>query len=195
MLNKKQQTIKKKGEKGFTMIEMVIAILILTIALMATAASITFALEFGSISKNISNAKLVIVSSIEEVESLRNSHRLDFKQIENFGNVDNTNSPNPFNGFSTGFQPVSLSPGEDGVNGTADDLIDPGMDGIFGTGDDFTNPALERKGFSRQITITPLTGSNTIKKVEIRVRYLAASGKFGEIAGVAYLNNESRLTR
>ena len=134
-----------------------------------------------------------MVSSIEEIESLRNSRRLDFPQIENAGSVDNTNAPNPFTGFTTGFQQVSLTPGPDGVAGTADDLIDPGPDGNFGTGDDFTNPALARSGYSRQITISDV--SPTIKRIDVRIRYLAAGGKIGEIGGVAYLNDESRLTR
>lgn len=199
MWNKKQKMPKKrlsnKGEDGFSMLEVIVAILILTIGLLSTAAAITFALEFGAISKNVSNGKLVIVSSIEEIESLRNSRRLDFKQIENVGNVDNTNMVNTFGGFSTGFQPVSLSPGPDGVNGTADDLIDPGPDGNFGTADDFSNQALIRSGYTREIIITNLTGSTTIKKIEVKVRYFGAAGKVGEISGVAYLNNEARLTR
>lgn len=197
MLNK-QKVAKndspKKGEEGFSMIEVVIAILILTIGLIGTAAALTFALEFGAISKNVSNGKLVIISSIEEIDSLRNAHRLEFKQIENVGNVDNTNVVNTFSGFTTGFQPVSLSPGPDGVNGTADDLIDPGPDGTFGTGDDFSNNSLIRTGYSRQIEITNLPGSETIKKIKVTVRYFGAAGKVGEISGVAYLNNESRLT-
>ena len=175
------------------MIEAVVAIFVLTIGLIGTAAALTFALEFGAISKNVTQAKTVIISTIEEVESLRNSRRLDFKQIANVGGVDNTDSPNPFTGFTTGFQPVSLSPGPDGVNGTADDLTDPGPDGNFGTGDDFINPGLRRSGYTRQITITSL--SPTIKKVDIRIRYVAAGGKLGEIGSVAYLNDEARLTR
>lgn len=198
MLNRDQKKAKnkspKKSEEGLSMIEVVVAILILTIGLIGTAAALTFALEFGAISKNVSNGKLVIVSSIEEIESLRNARRLEFKQIENVGSVDNTNVTNTFAGFSTGFQPVSLSPGPDGVNGTDDDLMDPGPDGSFGTGDDFSNPSLERTGYSRQIEITNLPGSDTIKKVEVKVRYFGAAGKVGEISGVAYLNDESRLT-
>lgn len=200
MSNKKQkkmmdQKLNKSQAEGFTMIEVIVAILILTTGLIGTAAALTFALEFGAISKNVSNGKLVIVSSVEEIESLRNSNRLDYKQIANIGNVNNTNSPNPFNGFSNGFQTVSLSPGPDGVNGTADDLIDPGPDGEFGTGDDFTNPALIRSGYTRQIAITNLSGSSNLKKIEVTVRYTGAAGKIGEISGVAYLNNDSRITR
>lgn len=193
-LNRDKKVSENKGEQGFTMIEVIVAIMILTIGLIGTAAALTFALEFGAISKNVSNGKLVIVSSIEEIESLRNSHSLEFKQIENVGNVDNTNVENNFGGFSTGFQPVSLNPGPDGVNGTDDDLVNPGPDGSFGTGDDYVDPGLIRSGYTRQITITNLPGSVTIKKIEVRVRYVGAGGKVGEIAGVAYLNNENRLT-
>lgn len=175
------------------MIEAVIAIFVLTIGLIGTAAALTFALEFGALSKNVTGAKTVIVSTIEEIETLRNSRRLEFSQIANAGSVDNTGAATVFTGFTTGYQPVSLSPGEDGVNGTADDLIDPGPDATFGTGDDFSNPGLARSGFTRQITISNI--SPTIRKVEIHVRYFAAAGKVAEIRGVAYLNDESRITR
>jgi type II secretory pathway pseudopilin PulG len=180
---------------GFTLIEAVIAIFILTIGLIGTAATITFALEFGAISRNVTNGKLMIVSSIEEIESLRNSRRLDFIQIENVGNVDNTGAPNPFNGFSNGFKPVSVNPGPDGVTGTDDDLVNAGPDGTFGTGDDFTDTSFHRMGYTRQITITNLPGSTVLKKIEVKIRYPATGGKFGEITGVGYLNDECRITR
>ncbi len=197
MSSKKEQNKKIKtprnGEEGFTMIEAVVAIFILTIGLIGTAAALTFALEFGAISKNVTKGKLVIVSTIEEIESLRNSRRLEYRQIENVGSVDNTGATNNFTGFSTGFQQVSLDPGPDGVNGTGDDLTDPGPDGTFGTGDDFTNPALVRSGYLRQIEITNI--SSTIKRIEIKVRYFSTGGKVGEISGVSYLNDEARITR
>jgi type II secretory pathway pseudopilin PulG len=184
---------KNKSENGFTLIEAVVAIFIITIGLIGTAAAITYALEFSTISRNVSSAKLVIVASIEEVESLRNSRRLDFKQIANVGAVDNTNTPSTFNGFSTGFKDISLNPGPDGVNGTDDDLRDAGPDGTYGTGDDFDNQSWIRSGYRRQITISIL--SDTLKKIEIKVKYMGSNGKVGELTGVCYLNDESRTTR
>ncbi|NNE99763.1 MAG: prepilin-type N-terminal cleavage/methylation domain-containing protein [Pyrinomonadaceae bacterium] len=184
MSNKRQIKISKepvrKGESGFTLIESVIAIFILTIGLIGTAAAITFALEFSAISRNVTSGKLAITSTIEEIESLRNSKRLEFKQIENVGSVDNTDVENVFNGFSNGFNTISIDPGPDGVNGTDDDP---------------TGPTQIRPGFQRQITITNLGGSTSIKRIEVRIQYPAAPGKFGEITGVAYLNDEFRITR
>lgn len=190
---KTDDNVSPKNEAGFTMIEAIIAIFVITIGLIGTAAAITYALEYGSISRNVSSAKSLIVASIEEIETLRNARRLQFAQIANVGAVDNTNAENPFNGFSTGFKEVSLNPGADGVNGTDDDLIDPGADGVFGTPDDFNNPALVRSGYTRQIEITSLSPS--LKKIEIKIQYLGSAGKIGEIRGVSYLNDEARVTK
>ena len=46
MLNRNDPGNKRNKEAGFSLIEVVVAILILTIALIATAAALTFALEF-----------------------------------------------------------------------------------------------------------------------------------------------------
>ena len=143
--NLKTKNLKQK-QNGFTLIEAVIAIFVLSIALIGTAAALAYALEFTTLSRNVSDAKLVIVGSIEEIQSLRNSQRLDFKQIENVGNVDNTNVPNVFGGFSVGFKDVSMNPGPDGVNGTDDDLRNAGVDGTYGTGDDFDDTSFIRTG-------------------------------------------------
>lgn len=183
----------RNDEGGFTMIEAIVAIFIVTIGLIGTAAAITYALEFGAISRNVSAAKSVAVSIIEEVETLRNARRLDFKQIANAGKVDNTGSPNTFGGFSNGFKPVSINPGPDTVVGTDDDFKDAGPDGKYGTTDDFDNPAFARSGYFRQITVTNL--SDSLKKIEVKVKYLGSSGKMGEITGVSYLNDEARITR
>ncbi len=182
-----------KKQDGFSLIEAVVAIFIMTVGLIGTAAALGYAIHYGSISRNVTGAKSIIFAQIEEIEALRNSRRLDFKQIANVGGVDNSNTPALFNGFSSGYKELSLNPGPDGVNGTDDDLRDKGPDGVYGTGDDFDNPELVRSGFTREIIITNLSG--TMKKVEIRVRYLGSGGTVGEIAGVCYLNDEARLTR
>ena len=198
MSNNNLETLKDSSpnpiESGFTLIEAVIAIFVLTIGLVGTAAAITYALQFGAISQNVTKAKLLVVASFEEIESLRNSRRLDFKQIANAGSVNNTDSSITFNGFSNGLKPISFDPGPDAVFGTDDDLsISPGPDGVFGTADDVTDQSRIRGNYTREITISNI--SPTIKKVEVKVRYPGSGATLGEITGVCYLNDEARLTR
>lgn len=183
----------KFQQAGFSLIEAIVAIFVITIGLIGTAGALSYAIHFGSISRNVTAAKGMVISTIEEIETLRNSRRLDFKQIGNEGEIDNVGSPAYFSGFSHGFQDVSINPGPDGVYHTSDDLTDAGPDGTFGTGDDFPNPAFARGGYRRQIIITNLNAN--LKKVEVRIRYFGSGGRVGEIAGVAYLNNDLRTTR
>lgn len=180
-------------ENGFTLVEAVCAIFIVTIGLIGTAAALTYALEFGSISRHVTVAKTIIISTIEEVETLRNAKRLEFRQIANVGAVNNTGATNVFTGFVAGFQAVSRNPGADGVNGTADDFMSAGADGVYGTGDDEIDETLARGGYDRQIEITRL--SDTLKKVEVKVQYVGRAGNVSEISGVFYLNDEARVTR
>ena len=191
-----QKQILRAGssESGFTLIEAIMAIFILTIGLVGTAAAITFALQYGAVSRNVTKSKLLVVASFEEIESLRNSRRLDYKQLANVGGVDNTGSTHNFSGFNTGFNAISSEPGLDGVYGTSDDLsAAPGPDGIYGTSDDIADPSRVRDGYTRQIKITDV--SKSIKKIEVKVRYPGSGGTIGEITGVCYLNDEARLTR
>jgi hypothetical protein len=182
------------GECGFTLIEAIVAIFVMTVGLIGTAAAITYALEFSAISRNVTKAKLIVVASIEEIESLRNSRRLDFKQFANVGAVDNIGSTNQFLGFADEFIDVSDFPGADGVYGTADDAAtSPGADGVYGTADDVIDSSRIRHGYRRQIEITNM--SSTLKKIVVRVRYSSSAGKLGEIVGVSYLNDEARANR
>jgi hypothetical protein len=172
--------------------ETVVAIFILTIGLIGTAAALSYALQFTSISRNVGNAKLVATSTIEEIESARNTRRLVFDQIANVPDVDNTGAPNVFGGFSEGYNPVAIRPGPDGVNGTDDDLLDPGANGTYGDADDFENPAFARGGYEREIIIEVL--SVGLKRVQVNVRYYSSGGSVAILSAVSYINDEDRTT-
>ena len=69
-MSSKPQKAKQLNEKGFSLLEAIVAILILTIGLMGAAGALTYSLQYSTTSKNVGNAKLIIVSTIEEIESL-----------------------------------------------------------------------------------------------------------------------------
>lgn len=177
-------------EAGVTILEMVVAMIILTVGLLALAASIGYAMTVSNRGRNITNTKLLVASMLEEMETLRNTEQLTFGQIANQGAVDNAGAPRVFAGFPTGFQPISINPGPDGIFGTADDLINPGPDNVYGTGDDFTDPTGGIAGYSREIVITNLSAN--LKRIQVTVRYNDAGGQLRNLIGVSYLNNDTR---
>ena len=186
----------KHPQGGFSLLEMVIAILILTIGLLGVASAISYALTITNRGRSITNTKQLVVSMLEGMETVRNTKRLSFGQIANVGAVDNSDAPrdssgNPINfgGFPTGALPVTFNTGPDGLHGTSDDLTDAGPDRIYGTADDFNNPGLAQPGFSRQLTITPLNAN--LKKIQITLTY-QNNGRTETLIGSSYLNNDAR---
>jgi prepilin-type N-terminal cleavage/methylation domain-containing protein len=163
------------GEAGFTMLEMVVAMVILMVGLLSLAQVLGYALSVSNRGRGITNTKLLVVSTLEQMENLRNTGELTFGQIANTGSVDNTGASFNFGGFQTGLQAVS---------------IDPGADGIYGTADDPTGTGQVRPGFQRQIVITSL-GTN-LKKVEVTLQYTDPGGAARTLKGTSYLNNDTR---
>ena len=170
------------AEAGVTIVEMVVGMLILTVGLLALAASIGYAMMVSNIGRNATNTKLMVVSMLEQIETLRNTEQLTFGQIANAGGVDNTGAPRDFGGFPTGFQAMSINPGPDGIYGTSDDFIDP----VTGT----SQPSWGMPGLSREIVITNL--SPNLKRIQVTVQYPDAGGRIRNWVGVSYLNNDAR---
>jgi len=171
---------KMGSQSGITILEMVISMLILTVGLLAVAASIGYAITVSNKGRNVTNSKLLVVSMLEQIETLRNTRQLTFGQIANEGQpIDNAGAPREFLGFPTGFLPVTTN---------------PGPDGIFGTYDDLTTVAGETSvmvgGYARQITITSLNPN--LKRIQVTLRYPDAGGQMRLLVGVGYLNNDAR---
>jgi type II secretory pathway pseudopilin PulG len=181
---RKSQTGRLNPEAGVTILEMAIATIILSVGLFALAASIGYAIAVSNKGRNLTNTKLVAVSMLEQMETLRNTGRLTFGQIANVGAVDNTNATRNFAGFPTGFQPVSINPGPDGIFGTSDDLMDPT------TTPPQTQPTWAISGCSREIVITNL--SSTLKRVQVTLQYQDSGGQTRNLVAVSYLNDDTR---
>jgi prepilin-type N-terminal cleavage/methylation domain-containing protein len=173
-----------KSEAGFTMLEMVIALLILTIALMGFATAVGYGMMASNRGRQITNTKLLIVSMLEQMETLRNTKQLTYDQISNTASGGVGVFPNTY-------QPITTDPGPDGIYGTSDDLIAPGADGKYGTVDDFTDPTrAPYPGYTRKVVISAL-GQN-LKKIECTLQYPDGGGKMQTLVGISYLNNDAR---
>ena len=197
MLNNQSRRRRKHfhSESGVTILEMVVAMLVLTVGLLGLAASIGYAVTVSNKGRNLTNSKLLVVSVLEQIEKLRNTEsgtieELTFGQIANVGNVDNSGATRSFPGFPTDFQPISINPGPDGIFGTTDDAISPGPDNIYGTTDDIVDTTWIIAGYQRQITITNLSAN--LKRIQVTLRYSDAGGKLRDLVGVSYLNNDTR---
>ncbi len=173
------------SEAGFSLLEMVVAMVILTVGLLGVASAISYALMASNRGRGVTNSKMLIVSALEQMETLRNTGQLNFREISN-----SQVSGSSFPGFPSDFRDVSTVPGPDGIFGTADDLSTaPGPDGTYGTADDVRDLTRARPGIYRQILITDL--NPLLKKIQVTLRYGPNGGEQKELVGISYLNDDA----
>jgi len=189
MLNKSEQTDNRrhKSQAGFSLIEMVVATLILTIGLLGMASAISYALMASNRGRGVTNAKMLVVSMLEQMETLRNTGQLHFTEISN-----SQVSGSTFTGFRDPdtFYPVSNAPGADGVFGTADDLATgPGADGLYGTTDDAIDQTRTIPNVTRKIKIETFSTNDYLKKITVTLRYSSNGGEYRDLTCVGYLND------
>jgi prepilin-type N-terminal cleavage/methylation domain-containing protein len=175
---------RRNSEGGFSLIEMVVAMMILTVGLLGMASAIGYALLATNRGRGITNSKMLVVSMLEQMETLRDTGQLHFNEISNSQVLGST-----FTGFPDTFQPVSTAPGPDGVFGTADDLRNAGPDGVYNTSDDFTDNSLARPGVTRKVIITTFQNNDYLKKITVTLRYAPNGGETRELVGISYLND------
>jgi type II secretory pathway pseudopilin PulG len=120
----------KLSEQGFSYIDVMIAVVVLLVGILALLSAITGAVFQSRGQEQQLNAKQVATSTLESIMSVKETDRdgqLGWVRIGNVGT-------NPINGvnqgiFVTGFQNVTSDAGPDEVIGTADDAgtIIPGF--------------------------------------------------------------------
>ncbi len=159
---------RKFRQSGFTLIEVLIAALVLTIGLVSLLA--VFAIAAGTTATSQQNliAKQIADNAMESIFTARNSDDLAWDEIQNFGTGNGI--------FLTGYQAIK-QPGTDGIYGTVDDnsagnppevLTLPGPDGLPGTADDRIYPLT---GFQRQIEIADVAGTAGLRTITITIKY------------------------
>jgi prepilin-type N-terminal cleavage/methylation domain-containing protein len=173
---RKRQT---RPQRGFTLLEVMVAIVVMTVGLLALVASFAAAIAATKSSQQQLIARQKALEALESIYTARNSNQVGFSAINNL----------PAPGiFSIGPVPLN-SAGPDGILGTADDVafaangvcpagpecvVLPGPDGILGTADDVP---LSLSTFTRQIQINTVfqadgvTPNPNLRQAVVTVNY------------------------
>lgn len=163
------------SESGFSYIDVMIAVTILLVGVMAMLSAITSGIVMTTTSQQQLNAKQYAQSTIESIFSARDLDALGFDAI---GNVGDTSIPGGV--FLTGDRKFYSTAGPDGVVGTADDAA--GADGTVGTSDDI--PAVD--AFTRQITITNVPDPDrptvviSLRQIDVTISYKLGKSQYLE---------------
>jgi type II secretory pathway pseudopilin PulG len=158
----------KNNQSGFSYLEVIFAIMIMTVGVGAMLSAISLAMIRQAETSSKNTARQVTSSALESIfaaRDLRNNNPLN-----NWAALYNDTTVGGI--FKSGWTPVRLDAGKDGVNGTADDACATGQNCTVGA---YTNTSPEMAGVQRQIIIAdiPEAGIPTIRKkrIQIDVRY------------------------
>ncbi|HEY0703317.1 MAG TPA: prepilin-type N-terminal cleavage/methylation domain-containing protein [Candidatus Acidoferrales bacterium] len=161
----------RKGEAGFTLMETMIAVLILAVGVLALGAILGDGLAYMGMAQDEYIAEQKAAETIESVYTAR-----DVSQTS-WGNINNASNAGIFVDGPTQL----CDPGPDGILGTADDdctkpdvIYSPGPDGLLGTADDVKIPL---SSFTRTILIQAIANRPDLRQVTITIAYQAAKFK------------------
>jgi type IV pilus assembly protein PilV len=155
-----------RAAAGFTLIEALVAMLVLTIGLLGLAQAFYLGMRHMSTSSANLVAREKAREAVESVHTARDTRTITWAQIKNVSNSGV---------FLDGAQPLYAA-GADGLVNTADDaaagletVCDPGPNGILGDGDDIVTPF---NGFTRQIQILELSPVNPdLRQIVVTITY------------------------
>ena len=166
-------------ERGFSLIETLIAMAILATGLLSLAGVFIMGLNHLAGSSGALIAREKAREAVESVHTARDTRVISWCPIYN---VDSTRgaacSGKPAGVFVSGQQPLRKA-GVDGLVNTADDTaagmeksLDPGRDNILGTDDDVLT---DLTGFTREIQISEIltngVANPNLRQLRVRIRY------------------------
>jgi hypothetical protein len=190
-------------ERGFTLIETVIALGVLMIGVLGLAAVLADGMAYMNMSQYDYIAQQKAAEGVESIFTARDIGQATWSTICNVGSAVCSNGI-----FLTGTQPL-CGPGTDGIIGTADDvtggacaggalaapdgLILPNSTGVVNAASGTIVPL---SNFNRTITITSVVDASNnpianLRQIQVTVTY--ASGRFGNRSYTltAYISNFS----
>jgi prepilin-type N-terminal cleavage/methylation domain-containing protein len=158
------------GRAGFTLIEALVAMMVLTVGLLGLAQSFYVGMRHMSTSSANLVAREKAREAVESVHTARDTRTITWDQIRNVSNGGV---------FLDGAQSLQNA-GDDGLVNTADDAAagietvrDPGPNGLFGDADDVLTPLV---GFTRQIQIIELSPLDPdLRELRVTITYRVGS--------------------
>jgi len=164
-------------ERGFSLIETLIAMAILATGLLSLAGVFIMGLNHLAGSSGALIAREKAREAVESVHTARDTRVITWCQIYNVNSTRGTAcAAAPAGVFLSGQQPLR-TPGIDGLVNTADDVgmeqsLNPGPDNILGNGDDISTPLT---GYTREIEISEIVTNGVanpnLRQLRVRIRY------------------------
>jgi len=170
---------RKHADSGFSLLEVMISMVILTIGLVSLLGVFGMAMAATQTSQQDMIAKQLANETYESIITARNSSQLAWSQIQNASACSGGTNPATGGIFLNGTTQI-YKPGTDGIVGTCDDvnagpqtLEEPGPDGNYGNSDDVMYPLTP---FQRTITIAAVQDAdgntiNSMRSVTISIQY------------------------
>lgn len=163
----------RKGQTGFTILEAIIAMAILSFGILSLAAVYAQGIQVANMTQLDYIAEKKAEEAVETIFAARDSKALAWTNVRNV-----TGTGGAADGvFLVGAQPL-LAAGPDGLYGTADDdasnpdvvILGPGPDKILGTADDVV---MSLTNMTRTITIADVPGESGLRQITITMDYTA----------------------
>ncbi|MGE0593811.1 MAG: prepilin-type N-terminal cleavage/methylation domain-containing protein [Vicinamibacterales bacterium] len=158
----------RRNDSGFTLMETMIALGILSFGLLAMGQVMAFGIGMMSTAGPDMLARQKAAEAIESVFTSRDTRTTTWARIRNEQGASGTDG----GVFNDGELPLTTA-GLDGLVNTDDDgpvesIVLPGPDGLLGTGDDLANPL---DGFTREIEIRDVDAN--LRRIRVTIRYNA----------------------
>jgi prepilin-type N-terminal cleavage/methylation domain-containing protein len=161
---------RRESHAGFTLMETMIALVVLGVGVLALAAILGDGLAYMSMAQDEYIAEQKAAEAVESIYTARDVSQTSWVNINNASN----------GGIFVDGPTQLCDPGTDGIEGTADDncaipdsIWTPGPDGKLGTADDIKLPL---GAFTRTILIQAIPGRADLRSITVSITY--SSGKF-----------------
>ena len=165
-------TAEKHLQQGFSLLETLIAIVVLMIGLMAVLSTFVLAIGSTTFVQFDSVARQKATEAMESIFTARQTSQIRFDQIQNQGAGNGI--------FTVGFTPMGDA-GNDGLDNTADDtpaqpIILPGPSGVIKNNAE--DVVVDLSNFTRQVQIADVAGNPNVRQITVTVRYPVPQGWF-----------------